>query len=87
MSAAARAEPAARRRRAPSESPAHAADPRGVWIGGIVLLLLIFGIDGRNNAYQPQNEFKLDTWFKLGVFSINKGVLYLLLAAITTACR
>ena len=38
----------------------------------------------RNHAYQPQNEFKLDTWVNLGIFSINKAVLYLFLAGIAT---
>ncbi len=56
----------------------------GVWIGGVVVLFVIFGSGGRNNVYQPQNEFKLDNWVHLGVFSINKAVLYLFLAAIAT---
>ncbi|HWD11648.1 MAG TPA: F0F1 ATP synthase subunit A [Solirubrobacteraceae bacterium] len=55
-----------------------------VWLAGIVALYLIFGSGGRNNVYQPQNEFKLDNWVQLGVFSINKAVLYLLLAALAT---
>jgi F-type H+-transporting ATPase subunit a len=55
-----------------------------VWLVGIVALYLIFGSGGRNNTYQPQNEFKLDNWVSLGVFSINKAVLYLFLAAIAT---
>jgi F-type H+-transporting ATPase subunit a len=56
----------------------------GVWIGGVIVLLGIFGTAGRNNSYKPQNEFKLDSWVNLGVFSINKAVLYLFLAAIAT---
>ena len=56
----------------------------GVWIGGIVVLFVIFGSGGRNTAFQPQNEFKLDNWVHLGIFSINKAVLYLFLAAIAT---
>ena len=56
----------------------------GIWIGGIVVLFVIFGSGGRNNVYQPQNEFKLDNWISLGIFSINKAVLYLFLAAIAT---
>jgi F-type H+-transporting ATPase subunit a len=56
-----------------------------VWIGGIVLLAVVYGIHGvRNNEFKPQNEFKLDNWIDLGVFSINKAVLYLVLAAIAT---
>ena len=56
----------------------------GVWIGGIILLFVVFGSGGRNNDFQPQNEFKLDNWVELGVFSINKAVLYLFLAATAT---
>jgi F-type H+-transporting ATPase subunit a len=55
-----------------------------VWIGGCIVLFLIFGSGGRNNTYQPQNEFKLENWVHLGIFSINKAVLYLFLAAIAT---
>ncbi len=56
----------------------------GVWLGGIIVLFVVFGSGGRNNAYQPQNEFKLDNWVHLGILSINKAVLYLFLAAIAT---
>src|SRR4029077_932314 len=56
-----------------------------VWLGGIILLAVVYGVHGtRNTAYEPQNEFKLDNWVNLGVFSINKAVLYLILAAILT---
>src|SRR4051812_17926959 len=61
-------------------------------IGGVVLLGIIlgaiFGSEGRNNAFQPQNEFKLDPWItiKLGGLdlSINRAVLYLFLGAALT---
>jgi F-type H+-transporting ATPase subunit a len=57
----------------------------GVWLGGVVVLALIYGIHGtRNTTFEPQNEFKLDPWVNLGIFSINKAVLYLFLAAIAT---
>jgi F-type H+-transporting ATPase subunit a len=61
--------------------------------GGVILALLvglfaIFGSEGQNNAYEPQNEFKLDPWvsIKLGSLdmSINKAVLYLFLATAFT---
>ncbi len=56
-----------------------------VWIGGIVLLAILYGIHGtRNTSFEPQNEFKLDNWVDLGIFSINKAVMYLFLAAIAT---
>jgi F-type H+-transporting ATPase subunit a len=58
----------------------------GVWIGGIVVLGAIYGLHGtRNKVYEPQNEFKLESWVHLGIFSINKAVLYLVLAAIATS--
>jgi F-type H+-transporting ATPase subunit a len=33
-----------------------------------------------NEDYKPQNEFKLDKWVDLGVMSINKAVVYVLVA-------
>jgi F-type H+-transporting ATPase subunit a len=57
----------------------------GVWLGGIIVLGVVYGFSGkRNSSFEPQNEFKLDTWVHLGIFSINKAVLYLVLAAIAT---
>ena len=60
----------------------------GATIGLALVLFAIFGSAGRNNAYQPQDEFKLDPWvsLKLGSIdlSINKAVLYLFLAAALT---
>jgi F-type H+-transporting ATPase subunit a len=56
-----------------------------IWLGGIVVLAVIYGIHGtRNTTFEPQNEFKLDPWVNLGIFSINKAVLYLFLAASAT---
>jgi F-type H+-transporting ATPase subunit a len=55
------------------------------FLGIVVLLAAVFGSAGRNNSYQPQDEFKLDPWIaiKLGSIdlSINKAVLYLFLAS------
>ena len=56
--------------------------------GGLVALAVIVNLlvpsEGKNEAFQPQNEFKLDPWIplELGPFdmSINKAVLYLVLA-------
>jgi F-type H+-transporting ATPase subunit a len=57
----------------------------GFYILGLVLLVVIFGVAGhKNNEYQIQNEFKLINWVDLGVFSINRAVLYLFLSAIAT---
>jgi F-type H+-transporting ATPase subunit a len=57
----------------------------GVWIGGIVVFVILFGLTAHkapavaSEAFSPTNEFKLDTWFKVGPIAFNKGVLYLLL--------
>jgi F-type H+-transporting ATPase subunit a len=57
----------------------------GFYFGGIVLLLVIYGFSSKkNNEFQIQNEFKLINWVHLGVFSINRAVVYLFLAAICT---
>ena len=47
---------------------------------------LIFGATRRDNEeFQPQNEFKLDTWIDLpGPLDFNKGVLYVSSPAILT---
>ncbi len=60
----------------------------GVYFAISILLLLIFGNDGKNEAFKPQNEFKLEPWVSIhlgGVdLSINKAVLYLVLASALT---
>jgi F-type H+-transporting ATPase subunit a len=60
----------------------------GVYFALAILLLLIFGNAGKNEAFKPQNEFKLEPWVSLhlgGVdLSINKAVLYLVLASALT---
>jgi len=54
----------------------------------LIALFLIFGSDGKNDEFQPQNEFLLDPWISLSLFgidmSINKAVLYILMAAVAT---
>ena len=51
----------------------------------LVLLGVIFGVSGhKNNEFQIQNEFKLSDWVSLGVFSINRAVLYVFIAAALT---
>src|SRR5207342_338188 len=58
------------------------------WVVVGVILGLVFGSEGKNDAYKPQNEFKLDAWISLKIgpidMSINKAVLYLFLAAAAT---
>jgi len=57
----------------------------GFYVLGIVLLLVLFGFSShKNNSFQIQNEFKLINWVSLGVFSINRAVLYLFIAAVLT---
>jgi F-type H+-transporting ATPase subunit a len=63
-----------------------------MWVFGIIVFAVIFGIKGHKNAevtkainpFSPVDEFKLDTWFKIGPIDINKGVLYVLLAMAIT---
>jgi F-type H+-transporting ATPase subunit a len=37
-----------------------------------------------NESFRPQDEFKLDPWIDLGTMSINKAVLYVIVATILT---
>jgi F-type H+-transporting ATPase subunit a len=57
----------------------------GIYFGIFIILLLVLGSEGKNDEFQPQNEFKLDPWIDLQIggidFSINKAVLYLVLAS------
>jgi F-type H+-transporting ATPase subunit a len=55
-----------------------------VWLGGTIALVAVTGWKTHRSNFQPQNEFKLDSWVDLGIFSINKAVLYLFLAAALT---
>jgi len=60
----------------------------GVYILILILLAVVFGSAGKNNEFQPQNEFKLDAWVPIKVFgvdlSINRAVLYLFLGTTLT---
>ncbi len=56
----------------------------GIYVVGLIALVLIFGFGHRNNAFQIQNEFKLTDWTHWGVLSINRAVVYLFLASILT---
>jgi len=59
-----------------------------IYLGSAVLLLVIFGNDGKNEEFKPQNEFKLEPWVELKIgsldLSITKAVLYLFLASAAT---
>jgi F-type H+-transporting ATPase subunit a len=57
----------------------------GIYLAGLIALIAIYGFKGqRNNVYKPQDEFKLENWVNLGIFSINKAVVYLFLAGALT---
>ena len=60
----------------------------GIYLGVAVLLYVVFGSDGENTEFQPQEEFRLEPWIELKVggldLSFNKAVLYLLLTCILT---
>lgn len=60
----------------------------GIYLAIAILMLLIFGNDGKNEAFKPQNEFKLEPWISIHLggidLSINKAVLYLVLASALT---
>jgi F-type H+-transporting ATPase subunit a len=57
----------------------------GLYFGITILLVVVAGNEGKNEEFQPQNEFLLDPWINLDLgfadLSINKAVLYLFLAA------
>ena len=55
-----------------------------VWLGGTAILAVALGKGPKNNSFKIQNEFKLTDWVHLGVFSINRAVVYLLIATILT---
>jgi F-type H+-transporting ATPase subunit a len=57
----------------------------GVYLLATIALGAIFGSAGKNNEFQPQNEFKLDAWIPIKIgsidLSVNRAVFYLLLAS------
>ena len=60
----------------------------GLYFGITILLVVVAGNEGKNEEFQPQNEFLLDPWINLDLgfadMSINKAVLYLFLASAAT---
>jgi len=60
----------------------------GIYVGLMVLLVVIFGSDGKNDEFAPQNEFLLEPWIEISLggidFSITRAVLYLFLASALT---
>ena len=57
----------------------------GVYILGVIIIVAATGWNRTSNdTFHPQNEFKLDTWFSVGPFDVNKAVMYVLIAGILT---
>jgi F-type H+-transporting ATPase subunit a len=60
----------------------------GAYLAIAILMMLIFGSSGKNEHFQPQNEFKLEPWVSIHIagvdMSINKAVFYLFLASALT---
>ncbi|MBS1888186.1 MAG: F0F1 ATP synthase subunit A [Actinobacteria bacterium] len=60
----------------------------GSYLAIAIALLLVFGSDGKNEEFKPQNEFKLPAWVHLKIgpidLSINRAVFYLTLASVLT---
>src|SRR3984957_16392134 len=65
------------------------------YLAGLIFFIAVLGfkphkapsvacLAGFKNCFTPTNEFKLDTWFKIGPVAFNKGVLYVLLAGVIT---
>jgi F-type H+-transporting ATPase subunit a len=62
----------------------------GIYLAGLVFFIAVLGFkphkapEVASGVFTPTNEFKLDTWFSVGPINFNKGVLYVLLAALIT---
>jgi F-type H+-transporting ATPase subunit a len=54
----------------------------------IVLLYALFGDEGKNEEFQPQEEFRLTPWVEIKIgsldLSINRAVFYLFIACVLT---
>ncbi|HMC06026.1 MAG TPA: F0F1 ATP synthase subunit A [Solirubrobacterales bacterium] len=57
----------------------------GAYVLGLIVFGVIFGSSGKNNEFKPQNEFQLQPWISIKIgsvdLSVNKAVLYLILAS------
>jgi len=60
----------------------------GIYLAGAIVITLLIPSEGKNEGFQPQNEFKLEPWIDINLggidLSINKAVVYLFLAAALT---
>ncbi len=79
----------------PAATPASKRKKRQIVWGGMAAFLTIaiglgaiLGSTGKNDEFKPQNEFKLDPWVSIQLgpidMSINKAVLYLVMASALT---
>ncbi len=59
-----------------------------IWLGGAIALVALIPSEGKDEAFQPQNEFKLDNYVTLELgpidMSITKAVIYLWIATALT---
>jgi F-type H+-transporting ATPase subunit a len=60
----------------------------GAYLALAIAVYLVFGSEGKNEEFKPQNEFKLEPWIELKIggldLSFNKAVLYLLITCTLT---
>ncbi|MGZ5375800.1 MAG: F0F1 ATP synthase subunit A [Solirubrobacterales bacterium] len=60
----------------------------GLYFAIVIAFALIFGSSGKDDSFEPQNEFKLENWVTIQLgpldLSITKAVLYLVLASALT---
>jgi F-type H+-transporting ATPase subunit a len=58
------------------------------YFGVAILFVVLFGNEGKNEEFKPQDEFRLEPWLGIKVggidFSINRAVFYLALASALT---
>jgi F-type H+-transporting ATPase subunit a len=61
----------------------------GLYLLIVIVVFAIFGSDGKNEAFKPQEEFRLTPWIDIHIggldLSINKAVLYVFIACALTA--
>ena len=59
-----------------------------IYVGGAIILYAVFGSEGKNDEFEPQEEFRLTPWVHIKIggldLSINRAVFYLFLACILT---
>jgi F-type H+-transporting ATPase subunit a len=60
------------------------------YLAGLIFFIAVLGFKPHkapavaSGVFTPTNEFKLDTWFSAGPIDFNKGVLYVVIAAVLT---